>query len=147
MSYTRRQVLFLFISDLFITCQIHVLYTAANPISIHYCSVHYLPDVCLICGGKSYFYSLLLYSLLVEHMSYTRRQVLFLFTTDLFITCQIHVLYTAANPISIYYCSVHYLLNVRLICGGKSYFYSLLIYSLHVLYSRTSAMFIPSYGD
>ena len=69
--------------------------------------------------------------LLVKRMSYVRSAVLFLFITALLIPCQSHVLYAAASPISIHYCSVHYLpSNTRLICGGKSYFYSLLLCSL-----------------
>ena len=95
MSYMRRQILFLFITALFITCRTHVLYMAASPISILYFSVHYLPNVglCLICGSKSYFYSLLLCLLLAKRMYYMRWQVLFLFNTALLITCrQIHVL-------------------------------------------------------
>ena len=89
MSYMRQQVLFLFITALFITCQTYVLYAAASPIFIHYCSVYYLPNVCIICGGKSYFYSILLCSLhAVKYTSYRRRQILFLFITALFITCK-----------------------------------------------------------
>ena len=196
-SYTGRQVLFLFNTALFITCRIHILYRAASPISIQYCSIHYLSNtrliqggksyfysillcsllikytsytgrqvlflfntalfitcrifriqyrLCsllvkytsythLIQGGKSYFYSILLYSLRIKYTSYTGRQVLFLFNTALFITCQIHVLYRAASPISMQYCSIHYLLNTHLIQGGKSYFYSILLCSLLVKYT------------
>ena len=145
-SYTRRQVLFLFITALFITYQTHVLYAAASPISIHYCSIHYLSNTCLIRGGgKSYFNSLLLYSLLIKHMSYTRWQVLFQFITALFITYQTHVLYAVASPISIHYCSIHYLSNTCLIRGGKSYFNSLLLYSLlikHMSYMRWQVLFL-----
>ena len=99
MSYTIWRVLLLFITalfitsptslnTLFITCQTHVLYAVSSPISIHYCSVHYLS----------------------KRESYTRPSVLFLFITALLITCrQTYVLYAAANPISIHYCSIHYL--------------------------------------
>ena len=126
----RRQVLSLFNTALFITCQIHVLYAAASPISIQYCSIHYLSNTRLIQGGKTYFYSILLHSLLIKYTSYTGRQVLFLFNTALFITYQIHVLYRAASPISIQYCSIHYSYT-----GRQVLFHSLLLYSLLIKYT------------
>ena len=141
MSYMRPSVLFLSITDLFITCR-QTSYICGGKsyfYLIGYCSVHYLSNTRLIRGGKSYFYSILLCSLLVKYTSYTRRQVLFLFITSLFITYQIHVLYAAASPISIQYCSVHYLLNTRLIHGGKSIF--LFITALFITYQKINVLY------
>ena len=81
------QVLFLFITAMFITCQTHILYPAAR-FNIY----------------SLFFFLLPLYKTYNIH---TRRQclflqVLFLFITAMFITCQTHILYPAARSIFIH---------------------------------------------